>query len=105
MRRFLAPLATLALIAAAPSPAPSASPRTLTVVCQRAPLYLFSNGSNIPVRARTFAATIGERFRLLNGPRTTLESTQYYETDIPVAEPGWPPGAHYWISSVCAVPG
>ncbi len=74
-------------------------------MCNRAPLYLFGPGSNLPVRAHTFPATIGERFRLVKGPRATLESAQYYETDIPVAEPGWPPGAHYWISSLCAVPG
>ncbi len=101
--RALAPLAALAMIAAAPAAAPS--PATLTVVCDRAPLYVFPHGSNVPIRARTPAATIGERFRLVKGPRTTLESAQYYETDIPVAEPGYPRGAHYWISSACAMPG
>jgi hypothetical protein len=107
MRRALPALFAFAvapaLLAATPSPRPASA--SLTVVCSRAPLYLFAKGSNMPVRAHTFPVTMGERFRLVNGPRTTLESTQYYETDIPVAEPGWPPGTHYWISSACAVPG
>jgi hypothetical protein len=111
MRPLVIPLAALAWLAA--SPAPSASPASspspkpgaaLTVVCERAPLYVFPPGANLPVRARTFAATIGEHFRLVSGPRTTLESTQYYETDIVVAEPGYAPGAHYWISRDCAIP-
>jgi len=106
MRRALAALlacAAPALLGVTPSPRPS--PTTLTVVCARAPLYLFAKGSNLPVRAHAPPVTMGERFALLSGPRTTLESTQYDETDIPVVEPGWPPGTHYWISRVCAVPG
>ncbi|HTD38633.1 MAG TPA: hypothetical protein VK669_14070 [Candidatus Limnocylindrales bacterium] len=103
--RFAAPLVALALLGAAPSPAPSpsASPaaRTLTVTCARTPLYVFLSGTDRPVRARTFSATQGQRFGVVSGPRTTLESFQYYETDIPVAEPGYARDAHYWISSDC----
>ncbi|HEX3550513.1 MAG TPA: hypothetical protein VHT53_09060 [Candidatus Elarobacter sp.] len=101
MRGLVAPLAALALIAASPNPAPSTAARTLTVVCPRAPFYVFLSGSDRPVRARTFPATQGERFGLVSGPRTTLESFQYYETDVPVAEPGYPRGAHYWLSRDC----
>jgi hypothetical protein len=113
LHRIAAPLIALALLGAAPSPAPSpsASPartspaaRTLTVTCARAPLYVFLSGTDRPVRARTFSATQGQRFGLVSGPRTTLESFQYYETDIAVAEPGYPPGAHYWIGSDCVSP-
>lgn len=91
MTRVFAPLAAVALLAAAPSPspAPSAVPAnaTLTVICARAPLYVFLGGTDRPVRAHTFAATQGQRFALVSGPRTTLESREYYETDILVAEP------------------
>ena len=103
MKQLIAPLAAAALLAAAPSPVPSPG-TTLTVVCARAPLYVFSNGANRPTRARTFDATIGQRFALVSGPRTTLESNQYYETNIVVVEPGYAPNAHYWISRECAIP-
>jgi hypothetical protein len=99
-----APLAAVALLAATPSPAPSASPATtLTVVCQRTPLYVFLSGTDRPMRARTFDATMGQRFGLVSGPRTTLESNQFYETDIAVVEPGYARNAHYWINRDCAV--
>lgn len=102
---FGAPLAAVALLAAAPSPAPSPSPAaTLTVVCRQTPLYVFTSGTDRPMRARTPDATMGERFRLVSGPRTTLESVQFYETNIPVVEPGYPPDAHYWLNSTCAIP-
>ncbi len=113
MKQLFAPLAALALVAAAPSPSPapsasqtpSAAPagQTLSVVCNRAPLYVFLSGTDRPVRARTFDATLGQRFGLVSGPRTTLESTQFYETDIPVVEPGYPRDAHYWINRDCAI--
>jgi hypothetical protein len=103
---LLAPFVAVALLGAAPSPAPapSASPVTLSVVCSRAPLYVFVPGSDRPVRAQTFAATLGQRFALVGGPRATLEGAQYYETDIVVTEPGFPPGARYWINRACAIP-
>jgi hypothetical protein len=102
-------LAAVALLAASPSPVPSGSPpsaqaRTLSVVCQRAPLYVFLSGTDRPVRAHTFDVTLGQRFALVSGPRTTLESTQFYETDIPVVEPGYARNAHYWINRDCAIP-
>jgi hypothetical protein len=103
--QVLAPFVAVALFAAAPNPAPSPSapPVTLSVVCSRAPLYVFASGSDRPVRARTFAAALGQRFELLGGPRTTLEGAQYYETDIVVTDPGYPPGTRYWLSSNCVV--
>ncbi len=109
MRLLPAPFLLLALLGAAPSPAPSAAPPTpgvppkLSVVCSRAPFYAFVPGSDRPVRARTFAAALGQRFELLGGPRTTLEGFQYYETNVVVTEPGYPPGAHYWLSTACTV--
>ena len=57
-----------------------------------------------PQRARTPAATAGQRFALVSGPRTTLESFEYYETDVAVVEPGYPAGSHYWLTSDCAIP-
>ncbi len=105
MKRLLAPLAAVALLAASPAPATTPAPaKSLTVLCARAPFYVFLSGVDHPVRAHTFAATQGERFGLVSGPRTTLESFQYYETDVAVAEPGYPRGAHYWLSRDCAVP-
>ena len=104
-KRLLAPLAAVALLAASPSPARTPAPaKTITVLCVRAPFYVFLSGADRPVRARTFAATQGERFGFVSGPRTTLESVQYFETDVPVAEPGYPPGTHYWLSRDCATP-
>lgn len=102
-RTLLAPLAAVVLLAASPSPNP-APPATLTVVCRQTPLYVFNTGTDRPVRARTPDATQGQRFGLVSGPRTTLDSFQYYETDIAVIEPGYGPNAHYWISRDCAIP-
>jgi hypothetical protein len=106
VKQLLAPLVAVALLAAAPNPAPAPStqPVTLSVVCSRAPLFVFLSGTDRPVRARTFAAALGQRFEFVGGPRTTLEGAQYYETGIIVADPGYPPGAHYWIGRDCAIP-
>jgi hypothetical protein len=100
---LLAPLAAAALLAASPAPSPAPA-ATLSVVCRQTPLYVFLTGTDRPVRARTPDATQGQRFGLVSGPRTTLQSFQYYETDIVVAEPGYAPNAHYWISRDCAIP-
>jgi len=106
MKWLIAPLAAAALLAAAPNTAPSAVPAgaTITVVCARTPLYVFNDGSNRPARAHTPDVTQGQRFGLVSGPRTTLESFQFYETDIAVSEPGYARGAHYWLSRDCAIP-
>jgi len=104
VHRLLAPLAAFALLGAAPNPTASPAP-ALIVTCQRAPLYVFLSGADRPTRAHTFDVTQGQRFALISGPRTTLESTQYYETDIAVVEPGYARNAHYWISRDCAIPG
>ena len=101
-RLLLAPLAVAGLLAAAPAASPA--PTTLSVVCRRAPLYVFLTATDRPVRAHTPDVTQGQRFGLVSGPRTTLESFQYYETDIIVAEPGYAPNAHYWLSRDCAIP-
>ena len=108
MKQLFAPLAAAALLAAAPTPAPSAAPSaasaaTISVVCQRAPLYVFTSGTDRPMRARTPDVTIGQRFALVSGPRTTLDSRQFYETNIAVVEPGYPANAHYWIDRDCAI--
>jgi hypothetical protein len=106
LRHLFAPLAAIALIAAAPSPTASTAPseRTLSVVCSRAHLYVLVSGSDRPTRAHTFDATLGQRFGLVSGPRTTLVGEQYYETDISVIEPGYGRNAHYWINRDCAIP-
>ncbi|MDQ6941221.1 MAG: hypothetical protein M3169_01740 [Candidatus Eremiobacteraeota bacterium] len=111
MRLLVAALAAIALTAAAPSPAPSPAPnassaaRTVSVVCERTPLYVFVSGTDRPIRAHTPDVHLGERFGLVSGPRTTLESVQFYETDVAVVEPGYARNAHYWISRDCAIPG
>src|ERR1700676_2658633 len=102
--RLFAPLTALALLAAAPAPRPAPPAKTPTVVCRQTPLYVFLSGTDRPVRARTPDVTMGQRFGLVSGPRTTLESLQFYETDIAVVEPGYPVNAHYWINSTCAIP-
>ncbi|HYZ16544.1 MAG TPA: hypothetical protein VE591_09095 [Candidatus Acidoferrum sp.] len=101
LRAVVAPLVALALLAASPDPSHATS---LTVTCQHAHLYLFLYDQNRPIRAREPDVTLGQRFGLVRGPRTTLEGQQYYETDIPVVEPGYPQGAHYWISRDCVNP-
>ena len=103
-KRLLAPLTALALLAAAPAPSPAPTATSLSVVCRQTPLYVFLSGSDRPVRARTPDVTMGQRFRLVSGPRTTLGSVQFYETDIIVTEPGYPVNAHYWIRRDCAIP-
>jgi hypothetical protein len=102
-RTLLAPLAAALLFAASPPPSPSPA-STLTVVCRQTPLFVFQTGNDRPVRAHTPDVTQGQRFGLVSGPRTTLQSFQYYETDIIVAEPGYAPNARYWISRDCAIP-
>jgi hypothetical protein len=102
MRRLAGSLVGLALLGAAPSPAPPAPPKTITVVCRYAHFYVFLPGSNRPDRTPEHDATMGERFGLLGGPRTTLEGFGYYETDVTAVEPGH--RGHYWLSSDCAIP-
>ena len=104
-----APLALAALIAASPSPEPSPAPnaspgaaRVLQVVCERTPLWIFVPGDDRPRRAEAGAATIGQRFALVSGPRTTLEGNKFYETDVVSVEPGLK--GHYWLSDRCAIP-
>jgi hypothetical protein len=104
LRAVVAPLAALVLFAATPGPSAAQHAATLTVTCQHAHLYVFLPGQDRPVRARQPDVTLGQRFGLVSGPRTTLESRQYYETDIPVVEPGYPQGAHYWVSQDCVAP-
>jgi hypothetical protein len=108
VKPLFAPLAALALLAASPSPAPSAaaSPdRTLTVTCARTPFYVFLSGTDRPQRARTSFALQGQRFGLVSGPRTTLESNEFYETNVPVSEPGYGRDAHYWLIRDCVAVG
>jgi hypothetical protein len=101
MRALLAPLAALALLAAAPTPSPSPTgPVMFTVICQRAHFYVFTSITSIPHRAHTPDATQGQRYGAV-GDRTTLQSVEYVETNIPVTDPGYPPDAHFWLQRVC----
>lgn len=101
MRALFAPLAALVLLAAAPTPSPSPpGPATLTVTCQRAHFYVFTSATSVPHRAHTPDATQGQRFGAV-GDRTTLQSVEYVETDVPVTDPGYPPDAHFWLQRVC----
>ena len=104
VKPLLAPLAALALLAASPSPAPSPD-QTVTVTCSRTPFYVFLSGTDRPVRARTGDALLGQRFGLVSGPRTTLTGFDFYETNVPVTEPGYAPNAHYWLNRDCAIAG
>ncbi|HTJ28344.1 MAG TPA: hypothetical protein VMA36_19460 [Candidatus Limnocylindria bacterium] len=105
MRRVaLAPFAALALVAATPPPNAGSHAPSLTIVCQATPFYAFPSGQNVPQRIAGPQATLGQRFRLVSGPRTTLESLQYYETDVPVNQPGYPSDARSWVRSDCAQP-
>ena len=101
MRALWAPLAALALLAAAPSPSPSpaASPATLraTVVCQYAPFYYF-NG-NIAQRADTPGARAGMVFEVRSS-RTTLNSIDYVETNVAAVGPNFG-GEHLWLWKGC----
>jgi hypothetical protein len=106
---LLAAAAALAFVAAgpdAPSPAPASSPPAaaggLSIACKRTPLWLFPPDVNRPQRSATPDATLGARFGYVSGPRATLESTVFYETDVPAIENGYR-GQHYWVSDRCAV--
>jgi hypothetical protein len=98
----VASIAGLLLLAATPRPAPEPSAQSLSIVCQIAPFWLFGRSENRPVRAGVPPASLGARFGLVSGPRTTLESDQYYETDVVAIEPGYA-GQHYWIARSCAL--
>lgn len=100
----MASLAALVFLTVTAGPSAAQRPATLIVTCQHAHLYVFLPGQDRPVRAHQPDVTLGQRFGLVSGPRTTLESQQYFETDIPVVEPGYPQGAHYWVSRDCAQP-
>jgi hypothetical protein len=67
-------------------------------------MWLFNPGNDRPSRAAEPEATLGERFGLVSGPRATLSGFGFYETDVVVVEPGFPPGSHYWLSQACALP-
>lgn len=98
MRAFGAPIAALALLAAAPSPAPQ---RTITVVCMRAPFFVWGDAEGgVPRRAATDAAIMGQRFTLLS-IRTSLPGDVFYETDAPAADAGRM-GEHLWLARSCA---
>ena len=100
MRGAAALLLAFALLGAAPSPAASPRARTITVVCRAAHLYAFLPGSDRPNRVPEHDVAMGARFALVSGPRTTLLGFDFYETNIPVVEPGL--RGHYWLSGDCA---
>jgi hypothetical protein len=105
VRRILAaPLAALALVAASPAPNADTQPTSITITCQATPFYVFPAGQNLAQRISGPSATLGQRFRLLRGPRTTLEGFQYYETDVPANQPGYPTATRAWVRSDCAQP-
>jgi hypothetical protein len=76
--------------------------RTLQVVCERTPLWIFVPGDDRPRRSEAGAALIGQRYAFVSGPRTTLEGNAYYETNIVIVEPDLK--GHYWLSQRCAIP-
>ena len=72
-------------------------------MCERTPFYVFVSGTDRPIRARTRRPALGQRFGLVGGPRTTLESFQFYETDVASSNQATP-RAHYWLVRDCAIP-
>jgi hypothetical protein len=97
-------LAAVVLLAATASPHAASHASALTIRCQTTPLYAFPSGQHLPIRIPGSVATLGQRFHLLSGLRTTLGGNQYYETDVPVNLPGYTPDDHSWVRTDCAQP-
>jgi hypothetical protein len=106
------------LVTAAPAAAQNQGqrgPLTVTVTCQWTPFWVFNGVDNLPRKAATPVALLGQRYDVIGGLRTTLGGYQYWETTVVVVEPGYGafgygssglgsgPG-HYWISADCALP-
>ncbi|GAC1536921.1 MAG: hypothetical protein NVS2B17_08980 [Candidatus Velthaea sp.] len=102
MRGFIASACIIAATFAA-APSPAAPPgRSASIVCERTHLYLWSRSQSLPLRTPTSNdALLGQRFTIVSGPRTTPDSSLFYELDIPVVEPGYGPDGHYWILTDC----
>jgi hypothetical protein len=91
-------------------------PLSVTVTCQFTPLWLFVGSDNLPRKAGTPNAILGQRFEVIGGLRTTLGGYQYWQTNITVVESGYGSfgyggsgyvgrdQSHYWISADCALP-
>ncbi|BDE05741.1 hypothetical protein WPS_10170 [Vulcanimicrobium alpinum] len=91
------------LLGAAPAPSPQASPSPrITITCIRTPMWVFTPGNDRPSRTPEPEAKLGETFALVGGPRSTLDGTQFYETNVTIVEPGLP--GHYWVLRTCANP-
>ncbi|HYZ16543.1 MAG TPA: hypothetical protein VE591_09090 [Candidatus Acidoferrum sp.] len=110
-RAVLAPFAALVVLFTA-TPSAAQGLNTVTIVCEYTPFWVFNGNDNLPRKAAEPYPLLGQRFRILNGLRTTLAGRQYYETEVVVVEPAYnTPGyggrraiAHYWVSADCAIP-
>jgi hypothetical protein len=86
-------------------------PLAVTVTCQYTPLWIFLGRDNLPRKAPEPYVTLGQRFEVIGGLRTTLGGFQYWETNVVAVEPGYGAlgaggyrEAHYWLSADCALP-
>ena len=110
LRAVLAPLAALVVLFIA-TPSAAQGPNTVTIVCEYTPFWVFNGFDNLPRKAAEPYPLLGQRFRVVNGLRTTLGGFQYYETEVTVVEPAYnTPGyggygtPHYWVDADCAIP-
>ncbi|MFN2461871.1 MAG: hypothetical protein ABR591_14515 [Candidatus Velthaea sp.] len=112
MKTLLAAAAlVLSLTAQAPDPyananASPAPMRTTTVVCDAAPLFIWTPRDLRPYRSYVaHSMHLGERVEISLATRSTVNDFQLYETSIPISESGYNyAGQHYWIPRTCVPP-
>lgn len=79
--------------------------RTATILCGSAQLYLWDTFNAVPYRSKWAGSlSAGQHVTLISRVHATLSTFDLYETDIPVAEVGYAPNAHYWIFTDCVPP-
>lgn len=98
----------MAAVAASPPPSPVAAlARQATILCRSTPLFVWPLRDPRPVRSHVASnVMLGQRFDIVSGPRTTLDSFQLLELDIPVSEPNYGTygtSEHYWVIRDCVV--
>ena len=109
LSRFVPAAAVVLLVAtqtASATPDPQESPhhKQATVTCSSASFYFYprmASPTDRPMRSSSPAAGAGQRFEALR-MRTTLQSVQYVETNVPAGtDLDAAPHSHLWLLRNC----